>query len=94
MKSKAIYFSSIKLAKSSQNLIKTLLLMNSICLLFFSQILNYLLVFSLKVISDGLGMQQLKAGAQLPNQGLVTRPWLVCFGETHFNKEKENKEKK
>lgn len=86
MKSKTISFSSIKLAKRSQNLIKKSLFMNSICLLFFTQILNYLLVFSLKLISDGLGMQQLKARSQIPNQGLVTKPWLVCFGETHFNK--------
>lgn len=86
MKSKTISFSSIKLAKRSQNLIKMSLFMNSICLLFFPQILNYLLVFSLKVISDGLGMQQLKAGSQLPHQGLVTKQWLVCFGEIHFNK--------
>ena len=86
MKSKTISFSSIKLAKRSQNLIKKSLFMNSICLLFFTQILNYLLVFSFKLISDGLGMQQLKARSQIPNQGLVTKPWLVCFGETHFNK--------
>ena len=59
MKSKTISFSSIKLAKRSQNLIKVSLLLNSTPP---PPILHYLLVFSLKVISGGLGMQQLKAG--------------------------------